>query len=113
MKNIILSMVAKISRMEVDAKQLTAQVEAQSLLLSAVFLTVGKNGGPQEAIESVNKAINSVLDSADDVLKSDATLLFEQFQALIEITRLIDKADPELDAEALNALNGVTPDSEI
>ncbi|PKE27690.1 anti-adapter protein IraP [Rahnella sp. AA] len=113
MKNIILSMVAKISRMEVDAKQLTAQVEAQSLLLSAVFLTVGKNGGSQEAIESVNKAINSVLDSADDVLKSDAKLLFEQFQALIEITRLIDKADPELDAEALNALNRVRPDSEI
>ncbi|MBU9809038.1 anti-adapter protein IraP [Rahnella sp. C60] len=113
MKNIILSMVAKISRMEADSKQLTAQVEAQSLLLSAVFLTLGKNGGPQETIESVNKAINSVLDSADEMLKSDATILFEQFQALIELTRLIDKADPELDAEALSAMNGVTPDSGI
>ena len=113
MKNIILGMIAKISRMEADSKQLTAQVEAQSLLLSAIFLTVGKNGGPQEIIESVNKAINSALDSADEVLKSDAKILFEQFQALIDMTRLIDKADPELDSDALNALNSIRPDSEI
>ena len=106
-------MIAKISRMEADSKQLTAQVEAQSLLLSAVFLTVGKNGGPQEIIESVNKAINSALDSADEVLKSDAKILFEQFQALIDMTRLIDKADPELDSDTLKALNGIRPDSEI
>ncbi len=111
MKNIILSMIAKISRMEADAKQLTAQVEAQSLLLSALFLTVGKNGGPQEIIESVNKAINSVLDSDDEAIKSDASLLFEQFQAIISTTRLIDQADPELNAEALNTLNGTSPDA--
>jgi hypothetical protein len=54
-----------------------------------------------------------VLDSADEMLKSDAKILFEQFQALIELTRLIDKEDPELDAEALSAMNGVRPDSEI
>lgn len=114
MKNIILSMIAKISRMEADAKQLTAQVEAQSLLLSALFLTVGKNGGPQEIIESVNKAINSVLDSDDDDgIKSDAKLLFEQFQSIISTTRMIDQADPELDAEALNAMNGNSPDALI
>jgi len=40
-------------------------------------------------------------------------ILFEQFQALIDMTRLIDKADPELDSDALNALNGIRPDSEI
>lgn len=111
MKNIILSMIAKISRMEADAKQLTTQVEAQSLLLSALFLTVGKNGGPQEIIESVNKAINSVLDSDDDSMKSDATLLFEQFQSIISTTRLIDQADPELNADTLNAINGKGPDA--
>ena len=33
----------------------------------------------------------SALDSADEVLKSDAKILFEQFQALIDMTRLIDK----------------------
>lgn len=111
MKNIILGMIAKISRMEADSKQLTAQVEAQSLLLSALFLTVGKNGGPQDVIESVNKAINSVLSSTDEVLKSDAQILLEQFQELIEMTRLIDKADPDLDAEALDALKNPRPES--
>jgi len=34
MKNIIISMVAKISKMDAEAKLLTAQVEAQSLMLS-------------------------------------------------------------------------------
>jgi len=111
MKNIILSMIAKISRMEADAKQLTAQVEAQSLLLSALFLTVGKNRCPQEIIESVNKANNSVLDSDDDSMKSDATLLFENFQSIISTTRLIDQADPELNADTLNAINGKGPDA--
>jgi len=51
MKNVIISMIAKISKMDAEAKQLTARVEAQSLLLSALVLTLGKNGGVREIIE--------------------------------------------------------------
>ena len=52
MKNVIISMIAKISRMDAEAKQLTARVEAQSLLLSALVLTLGKNGGVRHSDET-------------------------------------------------------------
>lgn len=44
MKNVIYSMLAKISKMDAETKQLTAQVEAQALLLSAMLITIGKGG---------------------------------------------------------------------
>ncbi|MEJ5112402.1 anti-adapter protein IraP [Erwinia billingiae] len=106
MKNVIFSMLAKISKMDAESKQLTAQVEAQSLLIGALTLTVGKNGGMTRMVESVNKAINSVLDSQDDVLRSDADILLNEFRNLLEVTRLIEQADAELDQEALAAAGG-------
>ncbi|VDR27999.1 anti-RssB factor [Raoultella terrigena] len=38
MNNVILSIIAKISSMDAESKQLAAQVEAQSLLISALML---------------------------------------------------------------------------
>lgn len=38
MNNVILSIIAKISAMDAESKQLAAQVEAQSLLISALML---------------------------------------------------------------------------
>lgn len=101
MKNIIISMIAKISRMDADAKQLTAQVEAQSLLLSAMLLTVGKNGGMEQIVEGVKKAINTVLEESDNLLKTDTELLLSQFNNLLSLTQLLDKADAEIDVDSL------------
>lgn len=101
MKNVIISMIAKISRMDADAKQLTAQVEAQSLLLSAMLLTVGKNGGMEQIVEGVKKAINTVLEESDNLLKTDTELLLSQFNNLLALTQLLDKADAEIDVDAL------------
>ena len=42
MNNVILSIIAKISAMDAESKQLAAQVEAQSLLISALMLAIGK-----------------------------------------------------------------------
>ncbi|WP_034913173.1 anti-adapter protein IraP [Erwinia sp. 9145] len=111
MKNIILSMLAKISKIDAENKKLSAQVEAQSLLLSALVLTVGKNGGVTEMVESVNKAINSVLDSSDEMMKSDAQLLLAEFHQLLSMTQLIGKADSEVDNAALNDLAKNAPDA--
>ncbi|WP_421652471.1 sigma-S stabilization anti-adapter protein IraP [Pantoea stewartii] len=58
MKNVVLSMLAKISQIDAGMKQLTARVEARSLLISALVLAVSKEGGVTEVIESANKAIN-------------------------------------------------------
>ncbi len=56
MKNVIYSMLAKISKMDAEAKQLTAQVEAQALLLSAMLITIGKGGSFEEMVEAVKQS---------------------------------------------------------
>lgn len=99
MKNVVLSMLAKISQIDAGMKQLTARVEAQSLLISALVLAVSKEGGVTEMIESANKAINTVIDSAesDDLLKSDAAILLNELQNLLNISCAVDSADDEID----------------
>lgn len=56
MKNVIYSMLAKISKMDAEAKQLTAQVEAQALLLSAMLITIGKGGSFEVMVEAVKQS---------------------------------------------------------
>ncbi|WP_313653534.1 anti-adapter protein IraP [Pantoea sp.] len=109
MKNVVLSMLAKISNIDADLKQLTARVEAQSLLISALVLAVSRQGGVTEMIESANKAINTVIDSAesDEVLKSDAAILLSELQSLLSISTAVDSADTEINHEGLDKLNGV------
>ncbi|WP_439212273.1 anti-adapter protein IraP [Duffyella gerundensis] len=106
MKNVVLSILAKISKMDAATKQLSARLEAQSLLIGALVLAVRKSGGVTNMIESVNKAINSVLNSAedDDGLKSDAAILLGEFQELLAISRLIESEDSEVDHQELSAL---------
>lgn len=103
-------MLAKISHIDADMKQLTARVEAQSLLISALVLAVSRQGGVTEMIESANKAINTVIDSAesDEVLKSDAVILLSELQNLLSISNAVDGADNEINHEGLDKLSGVT-----
>ncbi|QDY42006.1 anti-adapter protein IraP [Candidatus Pantoea soli] len=111
MKNVVLSMLAKISQIDATTKQLTARVEAQSLLISALVLAVSKQGGVTEVIESASKAINMVIESADtdDMLKSDAAMLLSEFQDLLTISRAVDSADSVVDPEALAGISGISP----
>lgn len=111
MKNVVLSMLAKISKIDAETKQLTARVEAQSLLISALVLAVSRQGGVTEMIDSANKAINTVIDSADsdEMLKSDAAILLQEFQELLTISRAVDSADSELNQAGLALISGVSP----
>lgn len=106
MKNVVLSMLAKISQIDAGMKQLTARVEAQSLLISALVLAVSKEGGVTEMIESANKAINTVIDAAesDDLLKSDAAILLSELQNLLNISRAVDSADDEINHTGIKEL---------
>ena len=110
MKNVVLSMLAKISHIDADMKQLTARIEAQSLLISALVLAVSRQGGVTEMIESANKAINTVIDSAesDEVLKSDAAILLSELQSLLSISSAVDGADNQINHEGIDKLTGVT-----
>lgn len=111
MRNVIIHMLNKISTMDAESKQLTAQVEAQSLLISALMLTLGKDGGPSEMISSVSKAINSVLAASDDLIKSDAELLLAKFQELLEMTSLIEQADDTISQQSIDNFASL-PDQE-
>lgn len=102
MINVILSIIAKISAMDAESKQLAAQVEAQSLLISALMLAIGKEGGVAELVSSVTKAINSVLESSEDVLKTDAELLLTKFQEQIALTQLINTHEDEISHDGLD-----------
>lgn len=108
MNNVILSIIAKISSMDAESKQLAAQVEAQSLLISALMLAIGKEGGVSELVGSVSKAINSVLESSEEVLKTDAELLLTKFQEQIALTQLISTHGEEINPEATD---GSSPSS--
>ncbi|QKJ86258.1 anti-adapter protein IraP [Paramixta manurensis] len=112
MKNIILHMLAKISTMDAETKQLTAQVEAQSLLISALMLAISKEGGISEMIGGVTRAINSVLESSDDLIKSDAQLLLTKFQEQIEVTQLIEKFDSDISEKAIEDFVALPDDKE-
>ncbi|WP_202308415.1 anti-adapter protein IraP [Dryocola clanedunensis] len=108
MKNLILGVIAKISKMDAEAKQLTAKVEAQSLLIGALLLTIGKNGGMNEMLENVRKAINAALDAADTPLKTDAELLLNEFNNLLQLTQLLETNEADIDLESLKAKPGET-----
>jgi hypothetical protein len=87
--------------MDAENKQLAAQVEAQSLLISALMLAIGEEGGVAELVGNVTKAINSVLESSEDILKSDAELLLTKFQEQIALTQLINTHEDKINQDAL------------
>ena len=58
MNNVILSIIAKISAMDAESKQLAAQVEAQSLLISALMLAIGKEGGVADSLAVGKQALS-------------------------------------------------------
>ncbi len=91
----------KFQRWMQKNKQLAAQVEAQSLLISALMLAIGEEGGVAELVGNVTKAINSVLESSEDILKSDAELLLTKFQEQIALTQLINTHEDKINQAAL------------
>ncbi|MBE5251787.1 MAG: anti-adapter protein IraP [Enterobacterales bacterium endosymbiont of Blomia tropicalis] len=96
MNNVILSMLAKISKMDAQAKQLAARVEAQSLMMSALLFTIGQSGGINELIGSVNKAINSVRVDLNDPCQAETELLLQEFEDMVKVSQLIARENDVL-----------------
>ncbi len=104
MTNIILGMIAKISRMDAETKQLSARIEAQSLLLSAFLLTARTEHGSVDMIDAVKKAINTAVEMADNPLRADAQILLNEFNEILSMTQLLTKVGAELDVNAMKAI---------
>lgn len=114
MKNVVLSMLAKISKIDAATKQLAARVEAQSLLISALVLAVSRQGGVTEMMESASKAINTIIESAEseEIMKSDAALLLSELQDLLIMARTVDGADAEINQASLDNITGAATSAE-
>lgn len=90
MKNLVIDLLIKMAKVDVQAKELTAQVEAQSLLLAALVLTVGK-GIPAAMSTNIQKAILSATEASDSILQSDAELLLTHFDRLISVSHFVEE----------------------
>lgn len=91
MKQLVIDILMKMSKIDVEAKELTAQVEAQSLLVAALLLTVGKSEGGLSISENVQNAIMAVTASGQNFLQSDIDLLLTHVNRLLAVTRYVDE----------------------
>lgn len=91
MKHLVIDILMKLAKMDVEAKEITAQVEAQSLLIAALLLTAGKEGS--DSIEkNINNAILAASRASPDVIQSDVDLLLTHINRLLAVRQYIDKA---------------------
>lgn len=93
MKNLMIGILMKMSKIDVQAKELTAQVEAQSLLLGVLTLTQGQKGGVQSLNSDVDKAFASALKSSQSFLASDVDLVMAQYKHLISLIRFVESSN--------------------
>jgi hypothetical protein len=112
MKNVIISMIAKISKDGcVEAKQLTARVEAQSLLLSALVLTLGKTAASARSLKTLRKPSTRRWMSPIRRLNPTPKCCSVNLPDLLSVTQLLDDAESEIDFETLNDLLSNTDDN--
>ena len=90
MKQLVIDMLMKIAKIDVDAKELTAQVEAQSLLIAALLLTAGREG-TSNISENIQNAIVAASSSGKGFLQSDVDLLLTHVNRLLAVTRYVDE----------------------
>ncbi|WP_455812136.1 anti-adapter protein IraP [Pseudomonas graminis] len=91
MKQLVIDILMKLAKMDVDTKELTAQVEAQSLLIAALLLTAGKEGSSSIS-ENIQNAVVTASRSGDGFLQTDVDLLLTHVNRLLAVTRYVDDA---------------------
>lgn len=91
MKQLVIDILMKLAKMDVDTKELTAQVEAQSLLIAALLLTAGKDGSSSIG-ENIQNAVLTASRSGDGFLQTDVDLLLTHVNRLLAVTRHVDEA---------------------
>jgi len=91
MKQLVIDILMKLAKMDVDNKELTAQVEAQSLLIAALLLTAGKEGSSSIS-ENIQNAVLTASRSGDGFLQTDVDLLLTHVNRLLAVTRYVDDA---------------------
>ncbi|QCR35308.1 anti-adapter protein IraP [Nissabacter sp. SGAir0207] len=88
MKNLVADVLIKMSKIEVETKDLTAQVEAQSLVLAALILTVDR-ALAENVSQTINQAIVSAETDFEGIVSSDVVLLRSHLNRLLTLPKLV------------------------
>ncbi|MBS0970587.1 anti-adapter protein IraP [Chimaeribacter arupi] len=88
MQNLVADVLIKMSKIEVEAKELTAQVEAQSLLLAAIILTLDKTL-TENVTQTINQAIVTAAKESDEIMTSDVDLLLSHVGRLLALPEFV------------------------
>ncbi|GAB2927822.1 anti-adapter protein IraP [Hafnia psychrotolerans] len=95
MKNLMIDVLIKLSKVEVESKELVAQVEAQSLLIAALLLTLG-NEATDDLSTNIHSAVAAATQSSTEILQSDADMILAHFDRLLKVTKFVaDHAEEE------------------
>lgn len=109
MQNLISAILIKMAKAESQSKDLTAQVDAQSLLMAALFITLRK-GERSSLTTNIRKAMAAASVASKEILQSDADLLLMHINRLISITQFVEvhaepQSEPSPDLEGGSARN--------
>ena len=88
MRQLVIDILLKLAKMDVDAKELTAQLEAQSLLVAAL-LVQAKQDNSLTISETVQDAIITASQSSTGFLQSDVDLLLTHINRLLAVASYV------------------------
>ncbi|MGK3144298.1 anti-adapter protein IraP [Pantoea sp. C2G6] len=89
MRQLVIDILLKLAKMDVDAKELTAQLEAQSLLVAAL-LVQAKQDNSLTITETVQDAIVTASRSSTEFLQSDVDLLLTHINRLLAVAKYVE-----------------------
>jgi hypothetical protein len=89
MRQLVIDILLKMAKMDVEAKELTAQVEAQSLLIAALLIQA-KQDNSLTISETVQDAIVTASRSSEEFLQSDVDLLLTHINRLLAVARYVE-----------------------
>jgi len=97
MRQLVIDILLKMAKMDVDAKELTAQTEAQTLLIAALLIQA-KQDNSLTITETVQDAIVTASRSSTEFLQSDVDLLLTHINRLLAVAKYVEvngKAETE------------------
>ena len=89
MKQLVIDILMKMAAMDVSTKELTAQVEAQSLLVAALLIQA-RSDNELTITQTVQEAIVTASVSSTEFLQSDVDLLLTHVNRLLAVARMIE-----------------------
>ncbi|PZL95104.1 anti-adapter protein IraP [Pantoea graminicola] len=89
MRQLVIDILLKLAKMDVDAKELTAQLEAQSLLVAAL-LVQAKQDNSLTITETVQDAIITASQSSAEFMQSDVDLLLTHINRLLAVASYVE-----------------------